>query len=145
MTKYTLYIGLNDKDTKRQEVQTLEAFKVSANIFKALTGGATISEAQGIYTHDNGDIVIEKTLRCEVYGATLEAITQAADQLKTALNQESILIETAIAKYIRNNYYLGDTRTFLENTLVVNDNITEDGGEAVYYFITNDLYDFLTN
>lgn len=84
MTKYTLYIGLNDKDTKRQEVQTLEAFKVSANIFKALTGGATISEAQGIYTHDNGDIVIEKTLRCEVYGATLEAITQAADQLKNS-------------------------------------------------------------
>ena len=58
MTKFTLYIGLNDKDTKRQEVQTLEAFKVSANIFKALTGGATISEAQGIYTHDNGDILL---------------------------------------------------------------------------------------
>lgn len=95
MTKYTLYIGLNDKDTKKQEIQTLEAFKVSANIFKALTGGATISEAQGIYTHDNGDIVIEKTLRCEVYGATLESIIQVADQLKTALNQESILIETA--------------------------------------------------
>ncbi len=33
MTKYTLYIGLNDKGTKKQEIQTLEAFKVSANIF----------------------------------------------------------------------------------------------------------------
>ena len=97
MTKYTLYIGLNDKDTKRQEIQTIEAFKICSNIFKATTGAATISEATGIYTHDDGsgEIVIEKTLRCEITMTTHEKIIEAAEMIKKALNQESILIETA--------------------------------------------------
>lgn len=96
MTKYTLYIGLNDKESKRQEIQTLEAFKICSNIFKATTGAATISEATGIYTHDDGsgEIVIEKTLRCEITMTTYEKIIEAAEMIKTALNQESILIET---------------------------------------------------
>ena len=28
--KYTLYIGLNDKDTKKQEISTIEAYKLVA-------------------------------------------------------------------------------------------------------------------
>ena len=28
MEKFILYVGLNDKDTKRQEIATLEAYKV---------------------------------------------------------------------------------------------------------------------
>lgn len=94
MTKHTIYIGLNDKDTKRQEITTLTAYKIAANIFTKTTGGATISEAVGIYTHDSGEIVTENTLRCEVYGADAETIKRAAEALKVALNQESVLIET---------------------------------------------------
>lgn len=94
MKKTTLYIGLNDKDTKHQEIATLDAYKIAVNIFTAYTGGATISEAVGIYTHDNGETVTEKTLRCEVYSTNTEAIRTAANALKQALNQESILIET---------------------------------------------------
>lgn len=94
MKKTTLYIGLNDKDTKHQEIATLDAYKIAANIFTAYTGGATISEAVGIYTHDNGETVTEKTLRCEVYSTNTEAIRTAANALKQAFNQESILIES---------------------------------------------------
>lgn len=94
MKKTTLYIGLNDKDTKHQEIATLDAYKIAVNIFAAYTGGATISEAVGIYTHDNGETVTEKTLRCEVYSTNAEAIRTAANALKQAFNQESILIET---------------------------------------------------
>lgn len=94
MKKTTLYIGLNDKDTKHQEIATLDAYKIAVNIFTAYTGGATISEAVGIYMHDNGETVTEKTLRCEVYSTNTEAIRTAANALKQAFNQESILIET---------------------------------------------------
>lgn len=94
MKKTTLYIGLNDKDTKHQEIATLDAYKIAVNIFTAYTGGATISEVVGIYTHDNGETVTEKTLRCEVYSTNTEAIRTAANALKQAFNQESILIET---------------------------------------------------
>ena len=93
MTKHTLYIGLYDKESKRQEITTIDAFKVVANIFKNTTGGATITEAVGVYTHDNGDIVIEPSLRCEVFGATMEQIYTATDQIKKALNQKSIVLE----------------------------------------------------
>lgn len=93
MKKFILYVGLNDQVTKRQEITTLDAYKVATNIFVEYTGGATISEARGIYTHDDGTIVTETTLRCEIFGANAEQIEKAASQLKIALNQESIAIE----------------------------------------------------
>ena len=94
MKKYTLYVGLNDKDSKHQEITTLDAYKVASNIFCQYTGGATISEAVGVYTHDDGTIITETSLRCEIYGAEMSAIMRVANELKTAFNQESILIET---------------------------------------------------
>ena len=49
--KYTLLIGLNDKDTKTQLVNTLEAYKMIMNVIKNYTDGATIYEAFGYYKH----------------------------------------------------------------------------------------------
>ena len=42
MKKFTLYLGLNDKDTKRQEIATLEAYKITTNLLTSYTDGATI-------------------------------------------------------------------------------------------------------
>ena len=47
MKKYTLYCGLNDKDTKRQEISTLEAAKMVRNACLSYADGATIFEATG--------------------------------------------------------------------------------------------------
>ena len=66
MKKFTLYMGLNDKDLKVQVISTIEAYKVVSNILAKDFGGGTIFEAQGVYTHDNGAIVFEKTLRIEI-------------------------------------------------------------------------------
>jgi hypothetical protein len=93
MTKHTLYIGLHDQKTKRQEITTIDAFKVVANIFQNTTGGATITEAMGVYTYSNGTVAIEPSLRCEIFGATAEQIYMAVTQIKTALNQEKIALE----------------------------------------------------
>lgn len=93
MIKTTLCVGLLDKDTKHQEVNTLDAYKVAANIFAATTGGATITEGTGVYTHDDGTVIIEPTLVCVIYGCEDKDIMKAADQLKVALNQESIAME----------------------------------------------------
>lgn len=54
MKKYTLYCGLNDKDSKRQEISTLEAAKVVRNACLHHANGATIFEADGIYRHEDG-------------------------------------------------------------------------------------------
>ena len=93
MTKHTLYIGLHDKDSKRQEITTIDAFKVVANIFQSTTGGATITEAMGVYTYNDGTIAIEPSLRCEIFGADAEQVYAAISQIKVALNQEKIAPE----------------------------------------------------
>ena len=93
MKKFVMCVGLLDKDTKRQEVNTLDAFKVASNIFAQITGGATITEGRGVYTHDDGTVIIETTLICTVYGGNLADVKAAADALKVALNQEAVTIE----------------------------------------------------
>lgn len=93
MKKTTICVGLLDKDSKRQEINTLDAFKMTANIFAETTGGATITEGTGVYTHENGEVVIEPTLICVVYGSNNADIEKACKMIKTALNQESVAIE----------------------------------------------------
>ena len=93
MKKFVMCVGLLDKDTKAQEVNTLDAFKVASNIFAQTTGGATITEGRGVYTHNDGTIVIEPTLVCTIYGGNIADVKAAADALKIALNQESVAIE----------------------------------------------------
>ena len=94
MTKYTLYIGLNDKDTKVQRIDTMEASKIVQNVLTDTTGGGTIYSATGVYRHDNGAVVIENTLRVELVAVAMEAVRAAIDIIKTALNQESIILQT---------------------------------------------------
>lgn len=94
MTKYTLYIGLNDKDTKTQRIDTVEASKIVQNVLTDTTGGGTIYSATGVYRHDNGAVVIENTLRVELVAVAMEAVHGAIDIIKAALNQESIILQT---------------------------------------------------
>lgn len=93
MKKYIAFIGLNDKDSKAQEISTLDAYKIVSNLACKFIGYGTITEARGIYTHENGEIVEEITLRCEFSGADLEAVHKFAHAAKIALNQESIGLE----------------------------------------------------
>ena len=92
MKLYTLYCGLFDKETKRQEISTLEAYKITSNIVTELCGGGTIFEAAGVYRHENGDIVQERTLRIEVCNVDSETIKKLIEILKMAFNQESIMV-----------------------------------------------------
>lgn len=93
MEKFTLYLGLNDKDTKQQMINTLEAYKIVSNILASDFGGGTIFEAQGIYKHDDGTIVYEKTLRIEILFAKFEQIKILVNELKKIFNQESIAVQ----------------------------------------------------
>lgn len=94
MRKTTICIGLLDKDSKVQEIATLDAYKVAANIFAETTGGVTITEGIGVYTHDDGTVVIEPTLVCVVYGSDDVEIEKACTACKIALNQQAVTIET---------------------------------------------------
>ena len=59
---------------------------------------------------------------------------------------------TQLTEYLEENYYEGEQLDYLKKQLTRRPSltnqfkagITDDGGEAVYHFITNDMYDFLT-
>lgn len=91
MKKVNFYIGLNDKETKIQEISTIEAFKIVQKTAINLFGGGTIYECSGIYTHENGEIVEEKSLKLEVINPNNIKIVEFIHIIKTVLNQESIL------------------------------------------------------
>ena len=92
MNKTTLYIGLNDKDSKTQKIDTVEAIKVIYNLLLANgIDGATLYNATGIYKHDNGVVVIENTIRCEIIEPVNNGLNKAIQAIKSALNQESII------------------------------------------------------
>lgn len=93
MVKTTFFVGLNDKDTKKQELPTIECVKRIENIFNTLTEGATLKECRGVYKHTDGTKIVENTIECICYDLQENRIAGIAQALKSALNQESVLIE----------------------------------------------------
>lgn len=93
MDKYILYVGLNDKDTKTQKIDTLSAYNLANNILLNYVEGATVTQSKGIYKHNNGNVVIENTLIIELLFTDKTTVETIAKELKIALNQESIAIQ----------------------------------------------------
>lgn len=90
LTKHILFIGLADKDTKKQEVSTKRAKELIAKTF----GDCTISDATGIYTHQDGTgTVKEKTLRVEMLFKTDKEVIKNVRVIKELLNQETVAFE----------------------------------------------------
>lgn len=93
MEKFTLYLGLNDKDKKVQQISTVEAYKIVSNLIASRFDGGTIFEANGIYRHENGTFVTEKTLRIELLFAEFDEVKNFVQTLKEIFNQESIAVQ----------------------------------------------------
>lgn len=93
MKKFTLYVGLNDKDSKKQEISTEDALTFTHYMLMNHCDGATISTAKGIYKHDNGDIVTENTIRIELLFIDDETVKRIVEKLKNHFNQESVAVQ----------------------------------------------------
>ena len=95
MKKYIFSIGLNDKDTKLQIIDTALALSIISKEVAESFGGGTIYEANWVFSHENKSIVQEKTIRVE----TLDFINDNnvfvnfAKKIRDKFNQESVLME----------------------------------------------------
>lgn len=96
MEKFVLYVGLNDKITKTQKINTLDAYNIINNILLTYTEGATIIQGNGIYKHENGNFTTENTFIIELLFTDEEVIKAIANDLKRILNQESIAIQKQV-------------------------------------------------
>lgn len=99
MNKITLLIGLNDKDTKKQEISFTVALGILADYIAQNVGFGTLSQAAGVYTHDNGATVQETSIRAEFFTEDVEKIIEFARFAKSTLNQESIAMEVSAPKF----------------------------------------------
>ena len=103
-TKYVLYIGTNDKDTYQQEIPYDECVQKVTETCTRYVGGCTLSEANGYWTDDSGEITKEQSIECILEDVTEEQVHQIADEVLKELNQNSILIET---QGVTSEFYAG--------------------------------------
>lgn len=88
LKQFTIMVGLNDKDTKKRLINKNKAKEILMNI----CGDCTISDAVGHYTHEDGQQVVEKSLRVEILFKELEEVLDFCKQIKQELNQESVAL-----------------------------------------------------
>lgn len=90
---YRVYMGLNDKDEHVQIIPQEEAEKVFNNLVLRFFDGATVWNANGVYTHDDGTQVSENTLCCELVFADYVKVKKFVALLKKTFNQESVAVQ----------------------------------------------------
>lgn len=96
-TRYTLSVGLNDKDTLQPRATYEHASVDMAGRLAQLGVGCTITRGTGVYKHERGDVVIEETVVISIIdfdgtaGAKLGALI---DGIKRDYNQESVAVIT---------------------------------------------------
>ena len=98
--KHVFSIGLNDKDTCTQLIDTLDALPIIRDIFLAHKCDCTIQAGLlGIYTMEDGTIVSESSVQAVAYefGDPVPAEDIAKDICK-ALNQESVAHEVTMVE-----------------------------------------------
>ena len=94
--EYMLTVGLNDKDTEKQIIKTEDAKNIIADILinKYELYAFTMWDCQGVYKMEStGNIVRENSIRIEIVrDDTLNYIFPIIDDIKKALNQESVML-----------------------------------------------------
>lgn len=97
MTKFTIYLGLNDRELGFQKVQTIEAYKICCNLIAARFGGGNISESDGIYHNpETGGVGIEKSFRIELFTDEERRVEKFCDELCVVFNQHSVICQKEI-------------------------------------------------
>lgn len=88
--KSTFSIGLNDQDTKTQIITDGRAHEIIMDaILRYYPDGATVYDVRGVYRGQ-----IEKTVRVEILFSDETRDALFIEELKKALNQECIALET---------------------------------------------------
>lgn len=95
MIKVTYYVGMNDKDTLKQEFAKSDFITEFDKIFRDYT----VFESQGRFTNRFGETTFERSLIVTTFIDDCtdlilnQAIRYNCDTLKGKLNQELILVE----------------------------------------------------
>ena len=92
LSVYRLFVGLNDQKEKIQLIETEDALRVVNEYIWANFGGGTVYEGFGVYKHEDGTVVREKSVIVELFYITDDEVELFVEHLKDVLNQESITV-----------------------------------------------------
>lgn len=96
MKKYTFFLGLNDKFSKWQIVETEKAMETIENLVASQLWGGSISLIRWVFQHDDGTIVKENTIKIEtLWYRDYDDYRLFAQNLREYFNQESVLMEVS--------------------------------------------------
>lgn len=89
---YKVFVGLNDAESKKQEIKTEDAMSLVSLYLASHFDGATVYNGIGVYKHEDGTIVRENSLIIELVYVSDFMVESLVNHCKTILNQESIMI-----------------------------------------------------
>ena len=92
-SKYTVYIGTNDKDTYSKVMPLEQAKKIVNEICMDHVGGYTVNLAAGGWVDEKGVETMEDSLVYTFCDISEEQLTAILDDVLEELNQNSILVE----------------------------------------------------
>ena len=92
LSVYRLFVGLNDQKEKVQLIETEDALRVVNEYIWANFGGGTVYEGFGVYKHEDGTVVREKSVIVELFYITDDEVELFVEHLKDVLNQESVTV-----------------------------------------------------
>ena len=95
-SKTMLAIGLFDKNKKKQEIPTEEAFNIINKCLMENVEGATCYLGNGIYKHIDKTLVCEPNIIVLLYDVDKKTINNIINKLCKLLNQECVMIETSV-------------------------------------------------
>lgn len=96
---FSLDIGLNDKDTLKQEITLEQAKEIIKTRTLEICGGYTMRECDGAYVMNSGETVQEKSIHLDIRYTTKKQVYELITVLKHELNQESIGLLTEKVNY----------------------------------------------
>ena len=90
--RYTISVGLHDKDEKRQKIETERVLRLVTNCCKGYSMAFSSYLKDGGYIHENGEYVIEKSVCIVFIDPEDQLIEEVAKDLCAFMNQESVMV-----------------------------------------------------
>ena len=96
---FEVTVGLFDQKSKKQEIGTVDALQTITRYVIDHCGGGTITTGNGVYTHEDGTVVVEPSIIIKIVGAKFDDVSNLVEDIKIFLNQESVLVEMSGKSY----------------------------------------------
>ena len=94
-TQSTIYIGLNDADTRDQKFTTEKYISILKNVCRSYQVAFSVHQIHGGYFHEDGRYTEENTLSLMLLGVPQETVVEIAKDLCAFFHQESVMVTTS--------------------------------------------------